>query len=735
MTGRRWLQVALAGLGVVVTALVVLNWSEGTGRRPEEDPDIGPPDVEGKLVSRSEHLRLRKSDRSGAQSYYVQADTLRSYEGGRQEWVGNVRLRLYSAPQGEEMRQEMTELTAERLEQHGPTGEPNQIHLRDDVRIELPGGARIDTQWVRYGAADEQVYTDAGVELEYAGLSFRARHLRYDRLAGRLELWGDPTDRRTGRLSIESAPREGGEAGPEIRGGARSLVLEGEQETLRLEGLPDVELAGAAVAGNVLVLEFAEEELESLQAEGEGAAVWSRGGSEHVLRAGLVVVELAGGEPSVVRGCRRAGPHAGNPDSPAPRCGDTGPGRPLLALAGGGSLRGDRIDLFTRPEGAGVVVADGDVSLDGRDAGLGLDRLDAGSLRLQLGGAGIEGAEASGGVELETDDPETAGRLTGERLSLGWEQEGLSHGTWPEGVHAELADTCAVAGRGSYLPDDRAWSLQESPPASTRCGDAPSDRPLLTHERYSVMADAVTLGLDGRLEADGDLDVSLRGESLAAVGAVFGTEDRVDGTAGSLVAEGGRLELEEDVSLWQGRQLVQAGTVILDLEQGGMTAMGGVQVVLERGEQTVDLSGERMLVGPETSELRLAGDVLLSDGGRRLTGSNMVVGLGESGLESVEMRGGVEMEDPDGRAQGQELIWDFETGTVTVFGGQGRPATFRSPQGMQNQDPEALEFRWNEGGLTIRALQKGTVQTLRSKGSASVVFRSSEGRAGRSFYR
>jgi len=244
MTGRRWLQVALVGLGLVVTGLVVFNWSEGTGRRPD-DAGLEAPDESDRLVSRSENLRLRKADRSGAQRYFVQADTLRSYRSGRRDWEGNVKLLLYSAPEGEEMRQEVTELTAGTLVERGPADEPDQIQLRDDVRIDLPGGARITTRRVRYEAVDEEVSTDAGVELEYAGLIFRARHLEYDRLAGRLELRDGAPGTGTTRVSIESASREGdGEPGPAIVGGADRLIFDGEDESVRLEGLPDVDQAG-----------------------------------------------------------------------------------------------------------------------------------------------------------------------------------------------------------------------------------------------------------------------------------------------------------------------------------------------------------------------------------------------------------------------------------------------------------------------------------------------------------
>lgn len=722
MTGRRWLQLGLVGLGVVVTVLVILNWSEGTGRRPEDDPGVDLPENDGALVARSENLRLRKSDRSGAQSYYVQADTLLDYSDGRAEWQGNVRLLLYSAPEGEEMHQDTTQLTADQLEQRGPDTEPDQIRLQGNVQIELPGGATIETDRVHYGAANERVTTDAGVELEYAGLSFRGQNLRYERPAARLELWGSPPGRGGGRLRVESSSGAGG-AVSEIVGSARRLVFEGEGRGLRLDGRPDLELAGAAVAGNVLILDIQAGQLTSLRSEGEGAVVWSRGGREHVLRAPVVVVELADGELSVVRGCRTGSPPG--PSCPAPSgpavassSGVAGGARPALSFGGGGHLQADRIDLQARAGDTGAVVAEGAVSLDGRSAGLGLDRLTAGALRLQLGEAGIDAVDGQAGVELRTAEGGSDASLAGDRLSMVWEAGDLSRGSWPDGVQARIGGACAVAGRGEYLSEEGVWELQDPPPSSSRCDTAngePAVRPRLTDDDYTVTADRLALDVGGQLEASGELDLILRGDSLATVATVFGSGARVDASAGTLRATDGRLELEDDVRLWRGPQLVQSDSLVLELGAGEMRARDGVDVVLEREGRTVDLSGERMLVARQPSELRLAGETVLTDRDRRLSGSTMVVGLDESGLEEVEMQGGVTMDDPDGRAEGQALTWDVESGNLTIFGGDGRPATFRSPQGMQNQDAEGLEFGWSNEGLTIRALRNGTVQTLRSR--------------------
>ncbi len=689
----------MVGLALGVSGLVYWQWSgdtRPTNSQPALNTGEGP-----ELLFRTEGLDYTHTV-NGVPRYRVSADTNLGFVSGRQEWIDNVRLALYPAPEDEDSVPDPTVITGEKL----TVRQKNAAQLRDaeiegDVRVVLPGGGEMATSLLTYEDEDAMVATNRGVELHLAGLVTRARRMRYDTESGSLRLERE--------ISLASDPDSpSGIGAGSLTGTAAALSYDVGGAGLVLEGKPQVDLPDAAIAGDLMTLVVDEEtnRVHAVEARGNSRAVWGEGetGPENALDADILTLDLGEDmEPSRVHAQR------------------VGARRPRLDTATAGALTADEIVFSLLQDDRGEVGATGDARWEtSADQAAGVWGVRGSALELMLGPEGLETASATGSVIVELSDPsqDDAAALRGEKVELAWEDLALVSGRWPEGVSYRSEEASLQAEEGEYDPRADAWIMR---------GTAP---PQLSGDQYDVSANEIRMAQSGDLQAVGNVEAVLRGDKVATISPVFGGAASVNVAAGEMtLADSGSLVFGGGARLWQGDQHLQANTMTLSGNPAMLEARGEVLAILAppatsqggvdpdgtaESPGAITLTGGVLLLEGSPPELRVAQGAELVEGERIISGSPIVVLVGTDGSwRSVEVGGEVTMQDPAGTATGESMVFDPETEELTILGTPDNPAVFANDQGVDIRDSKGLTFRWNDDDLSITALQQGQTQTVR----------------------
>ncbi len=697
MRARGVLRVAMVGMAIGITGLVYWQWTgdtRQTNTQPAMRTEEGP-----ELLFRTESLDYTHTV-NGVPRYRVSADTNLGFEGGRQEWIDNVRLALYPVPEDEDTVPDPTVITGNKLiVRQNQAGQLRDAEIEGDVKVVLPGGAEMVTSLLTYEAEDHMVGTNQGVELHLAGLVTQARRMRYDTERGVLRL-----ERSVTLASDPDHPSGGGEGA--LKGTAQALTYDVGGVGLVLEGRPQVDLTGAAIAGDMMTLMVEEESnrVHAVEARGNSRAVWGEGeaGPDNSLDADILTLDLGETmEPQLV--------HAQK----------TGLRSPRLVTSTAGTLYSDDIEFHLLPDDRGEVAANGAARWQAiAGAATGVRRVRGSRLELLLGPGGLESAVATGSVvvELVTADAGKTTSLRGESVELAWEGPDLTSGLWPEGVSYQSEEAVLEAAEGAYDPGSDTWIMRGTP------------RPSLNGDQFDVSADEISMAQRGGLRATGNVEAVLRGDRVAMISPVFGGAATVNVAAGVMtVTDSGNLEFGGGARLWQGDQHLQSTRMLLSGNPALLEARGDVLAILtppaavqaDAGSEAeaaapITLTGGLLLLEGTPPELRVAQGAELVEGERIISGSPIVVLVGADGSwRSVEVGGEVTMQDPAGTATGSSMIFDPETKELTILGTPDIPAVFANDQGVDIRDSKGLMFRWNDDDLSITALQQGQTQTVR----------------------
>lgn len=559
--------------------------------------------------------------------------------------------------------------------------------------------------------------------------------LLYDNGSAELKLLNEPV------LRLPEAELEGAEVLIGLDAEAttvRSIAVSGSARAV----LSEAELAGAQIS---IDLDAEATTVRSITASGNARAVWLAANSpgEHAAVGDLIVADIVDGEATGLR-------VAADPGGP----------RPHFRLGAAGVLEADSFDLALgeAPQlpseacdgAAGSIIACGKAYFFPSSPTSGLVHILADVLA-----AGPEGAEelhADGNVEIQLvgagERPlifrGPSAKFVYEDINQPWpmgDAKGtLTKADWPDGVHHIGEGRDVSASRGAYQPRSGDWLLDGLP------------QPHFLSDEFDVEAGQVWLRAAGGADLVGGVSAQLRGDAVRMLGALFGNSTKIQASAESLyVSVANVLTFDKNASVWEGdgARLLQADKIQILPAANDLQATGNVLASLvnpsavaadESVMKDVSLTGDRLLVqGSPTMQLRLAGEAIIQakgEGGRTIGGDLLIIRFSEDGgWDSMEVVTQVVMSDPMGTGRGDRLEYAGDTGEVIIYGTPITPgvfyatpiipgmpppplvppvpATFVNDQGIEVRDPKALRLLWDDGSLSITAMQSGTTQIIR----------------------
>ncbi len=637
----------------------------------------------------------------------------------------------------------------------------------------LPGGVTFSSDRLRYRGG--RLLTDDGVLFSTGGLVVESRTLHYDPDTGMAQLWGaHPSSR---HLDVEESVKVWSDTSSQtttmlnLSGTSGEMLYNNASSELRLLSspalsLPEAELTGVevligldseattvrsiTVTGNArAVLPEAElvatqifmdlndeaTAVRSITASGGARAVWLAANSarEHTVSGELIVVDIVDGEATGLR-----------VDS------EIDGRRPLFKLGETGVLEADSFDLVLGEmprllsgscgDVEGSIVACGNAYFFPSSSNSELVHIF--SDVLTAGTGDTEDLNAEGNVEIllvgTGEEPLSfhgpSARFVYEDVNQPWpmgDTNGVLTGAeWPDGVRHTGNGRDVSANSGVYEPGTGDWLLEGLP------------QPRFRSDELDVQAGQVRLRAEGGADLSGGVNAQLGGEAVRMLGALFGNSTKIQASGESLnVSVAEALTFNGNASVWEGdgARLLQADQIQILPAANDLQATGTVFVSLanttanaadEAVLKDVTLTGNRLLVqGSPTMQLRLAGEAVVQtkgEGGRTIGGNLLIIRfLEDGGWDSMEIRTGVVMSDLAGTGRGDRLEYDANTEEVTIYATPvaplgapvlpSIPATFVSDQGIEIRDPEALRLLWDEGSLSITAIQKGTTQIVRPR--------------------
>lgn len=720
MRGPTVVRFAMVVLFVSVLAAIVLMWRS-------DDPEVMPEEVatrvaEPGVVSRSSGLSFT-AESNGVRQYELRAGRGVEFEGNRSEYQDDVALDLYGVPVGEERVQEITAVTAQRLEvvrrQIPIEGDPYEsVQLLDDVRAVLPKGQEFSSDAINYG--DRRLSTNRGVRLTAGGIVVESREMTYDPDASLAELSGPHPESLRGVLpGPVKLWTEGDESAvaPSLAGNARTLSYEVDASLLRLLGAPEVFLPEAAIRGAEITLELDDgaNTITKVVARGNATVVWTpEEGGAYEATAEIVEIPLLDSRPQGMIVVTE------EPELP----------RPAFELEDG-SLRADRIEVDSAQEAGQSVRATGNAYFLPQ-AGSGLQHIAAD--RLSVGPDSFEDLQADGTVEILLPAGQGEGaRFTGSRARVRFRDGEIVDAEWPVGLtYRDPTEGVEVTGGYGVLePETGDWILGQAAPNAPLPGSS-MPRPRFESPDFDVTADSIRMGATGAMGLTGAVDARLRGEAIRTVGPLFGDAAEVIAGADELQvdADGRRLEFTGRARVFRegGDQLLQAEEITIMPERNELEANGSVFVSLidpadpDAGRpeaRTIVLTGGRLLVEGEPLRLVVADEALLelNQAGRTIGGGRLVVAIDAQGAwRDLEVYDGVVLTDPAGRGEGARLEYDADAEVVIIHAAESGQATFIPNQGIDIRDRQGLRLTWLEGGLEVIAMQNGTTQIVRGGG-------------------
>jgi len=637
----------------------------------------------------------------------------------------------------------------------------------------LPGGVTFSSDRLRYRGG--RLLTDDGVLFSTGGLVIESRTLHYDPDTGMAQLWGTHPSSR--HLDIEESVKVWSDTSNQtatmlnLSGTSGEMLYDNASSELRLLNspaltLPEAELTGVevligldseattvrsiTVTGNAravlpeaelvatqISLDLNDEatEVRSITASGSARAVWLAASSarEHTVSGELIVVDIVDGEATGLRVNSAIDEK-----------------RPLFKLGETGILEADSFELAlgemprllsgTCGDVEGSIVACGNAYFFPSSSNSELVHIFADVLTAGTGDT--EDLNAEGNVEIllvgAGEEPLSfhgpSARFVYEDVNQPWpmgDTNGVLTGAeWPDGVQHTGNGRDVSANSGVYEPGTGDWLLEGLP------------QPRFRSDELDVQAGQVRLRAEGGADLSGGVNAQLGGEAVQMLGALFGNSTKIQASAESLnVSVAKALAFNGNASVWEGdgARLLQADQIQILPDANDLQATGTVFVSLanttanaadESVLKDVTLTGNRLLVqGSPAMQLRLAGEAVVQtkgENGRTIGGNLLIIRfLEDGGWDSMEIRTGVVMSDPAGTGRGDRLEYDANTEEVTIYATPvaplgapvlpSIPATFVNDQGIEIRDPEALRLLWDEGSLSITAIQKGTTQIVRPR--------------------
>ncbi|MGD8817997.1 MAG: hypothetical protein PVJ51_12500, partial [Acidobacteriota bacterium] len=540
MRARQLVRVAMVLVFVAVIVAVATMWRERV-----EDPVVDapePPETEGNVVAMTTAPRYT-AEENGVLRYEVQAGRAVQYEGNRVSYEGGVEVRLYSVPEEEGGAQDVTVVTAERLEMveravpiEGDRYE--SVRLLDNVLAVLPDQEEFRSDVLVY--RDGSLSTDEGVLMRAGGLVVESRDMTYDVDTGvaRLRRSHPDTLRPQMRGPVKVwAERSGGEVSPsDLQGSANTLVYERSSSRLRLLDAPRLLLPRAAqISGQEIDMLVAAQggEIESIAANGNARAQWWRdpsqapdepGESDEAaaasdrMEAETISVTLVNGDPQALTASVQ------DPELP----------RPSLEIADG-TLRAEVLEVSFGDDGAASMAARGQAYFFPQAAANGLEYIGADELLLDSGESGDLRADRNVEVRLRR----AGGPITfsGPRARLAYRDGALAEAEWPVGLsyHDEGRGVDMTAGHGTLEVDGGDWVLRSAAPGVAVDG---ARRPRLQGPEIDVVADELRMTPEGEVDLSGAVDARLSGDSIRTVGALFGDAVELQAAADGLSLRG-----------------------------------------------------------------------------------------------------------------------------------------------------------------------------------------------------
>jgi len=219
------------------------------------------------------------------------------------------------------------------------------------------------------------------------------------------------------------------------------------------------------------------------------------------------------------------------------------------------------------------------------------------------------------------------------------------------------------------------------------------------------------------------VNISSRRESLEAGGAVkvivklrpgegqsvgfFSGDDPVLGSSEKMRFEEEleRLQLEESVRMWQGKQVLSADRLTVLKKTGELTAAGKVRATFSRrpkeegaAEEKMEIGGETMTFNPREDRLDFEKDCSLKSKDLTLSSDAIVVSLKEktAELRQLEAKGKVTFQEKLREGKGEKAIYSLEEETIVLT---GNPRISDKEKGVI--EGEKLTFRLGEGRIQV----------------------------------
>lgn len=374
--------------------------------------------------------------------------------------------------------------------------------------------------------------------------------------------------------------------------------------------------------------------------------------------------------------------------------------------------------------------------------------LTAGYLTGRFQGGEIEEVEAFGEPEVVELAAGTADaqrpavpvrRLEGGRALLRAKTAGtLSSVRFTDGVEyrdanvemtAEWATYDLDSGQGQFFGTTAPAPEGGVPPTATDAGRAPAKTVRLISPRGELEAPRVDYDHSSEvLHAHGGRVLTFFGEDggLWPAPGLAGGEEAVRAEADEAFwrrAPQGVL-LRGEVRLWRGENLLLAGWVRGDEEEGKLTAGDGVRTVAvpqpKPGEAPLaplTVAAEEMLYLEAAGEVTYQGSVRAEQEGKKLSCERMEARLGEEDrAERLTCTGAVHFEDPvaGNQVDAERAIYQADIGQAEFF---GRPAVVRDAQGRVVEAPH-LTYELEAGRVT--AGSDGSAQDVEDEAGAGV---------------
>jgi lipopolysaccharide transport protein LptA len=210
------------------------------------------------------------------------------------------------------------------------------------------------------------------------------------------------------------------------------------------------------------------------------------------------------------------------------------------------------------------------------------------------------------------------------------------------------------------------------------------------------------------LEAEGDVKVivKLRPGEGQSVG-FFSGDAPVLGSSEKMRFEKTleRLQLEEKVRMWQGKQVLSADRLTVMKKTGELTAEGKVRATFSRlpkeegaTEEKIEIGGEKLTFSPQANRLDFEKECSLKSKNVGLNSDGIAVSLREktAELRQIEAKGKVTFTEKLREGKGEKAVYDLEEETIVLT---GNPRIIDKEKGVI--EGEKLTFRLGEGRIQV----------------------------------